>query len=218
MWPYQRNGMSWSRVLPLLSIRLRALTLEFLWFGSSMTMCLLGVAGWGRKVQLPAPLGMLAASVRRDSSPIPPVHHPGFGSPRALWDHLQKLVLQKESFEGLRPLSSLDLLRTPACAACLSREKGKELSPLIQSKALSALPGESTGTLVLLPFQQPGEIREVEEEALYFKRFYVIWVNLKILKWEVSDTRFSRGDRTVKCQDAGYLSVSAAGYWRRCCR
>lgn len=124
MWPYNTNGMSPSRVLPLLSTWLRALTLGFLWFGSSMTMCLLGVAGWRRRVQLPTPLRCLLPQYRETVIQFLQ------STTQILGAHMLCGITCKAGvLEGLRPLSSLDLLLHTSLRSLPEQGKGEGAEP-----------------------------------------------------------------------------------------
>lgn len=169
--------------------------MEFQWFGSNTTTCLLGVDLWGRigRVQLPALAGTLAASVWGDSpSQFPRSVAQIWGAQKKQSCSVgsqEKSVLQEESSGGLRPLLGLDMLLHASSHSLPERGKGEGAEPTHSRQGSVCADGWiswRTGTSGVL--QQPGEVREVKEEALYFKWLYVIEVRLNVLKRGASDT------------------------------
>lgn len=128
-------------------------------FGSNRTMCFLAVdfrGGVGDSAPSPSwhscclsAEGLLSSSARSQVWRAPGKELCSVGSPA-------QPVLQKESLGGVRPPPAWTCCCSPAHTACLSREKQKELSPPVHSRAVSALMGASADTLVTLVWHSLG--------------------------------------------------------------
>lgn len=101
------------------------------------------------RVQFPTLTGHLQPQYRGALLSSAPVHGPNLGSPREA-AMLCGVTCKAGGPEGELWWVKASFQLGPAHVACLGGEKGKELSPLIHSRALSTLMGGSADMLLLL--------------------------------------------------------------------